>query len=163
MGKFVISLAFVMLSLSGFAQNAVTIYNPAADAKADILSAVKKAKAENKQVLLQIGGNWCPWCVKLHKLFHTDAKIDSMLKANYVFVLVNYSKENKNLAVLKELDFPQRFGFPALVVINQEGKRIHTQDSGLLESGDGYDPKKIETFLKNWSVAALDPKNYPDK
>ena len=137
-----------------------TIYNPEANAKADISAAVAKATSENKHVLLQIGGNWCSWCVKFHKLIHTDAAIDSVLKADYIFLLVNYSKENKNLPILKELDFPQRFGFPVLVVLDKTGKRIHTQDSGLLEAGDGYDPKKVVGFLKGWTVAGIDPKNY---
>jgi thioredoxin-related protein len=153
-----------MICFRGQSQNtAVTIYNPNADARADIAAAVKKAKAENKNVLLQIGGNWCPWCVKLHKVFHTDHAIDSALKANYVFVMVNYSKENKNLPLLKELEFPQRFGFPSLVVLNREGRRIHTQATDLLESGEGYDAKKVLRFLNSWTVKALDPASYPEK
>jgi hypothetical protein len=76
---------------------------------------------------------------------------------------VNYSKENKNLPLLKELEFPQRFGFPCLVVINKDGKRIHTQDTSYLESGEGYDPKKVLGFLNSWSVKALDPSAYPEK
>lgn len=155
---------FTAISFSCQSQNSnVNIYNPNADAKADIAAAVKKARAENKNVMLQIGGNWCPWCVKLHKLFNSDQKIDSTLKANYIFVLVNYSKENKNLPLLKELEFPQRFGFPSLVVLNREGRRIHTQATDLLESGEGYDNKKILRFLNSWSVKALDPASYPEK
>jgi hypothetical protein len=99
----------------------------------------------------------------MHKLFHSDNTIDSTIQANYVFILVNHSKENRNLPVLRELDFPQRFGFPVLVVLNRDGKRIHTQATDLLESSDGYDNKKILRFLNAWSVKALDPKNYPEQ
>jgi thioredoxin-related protein len=137
-----------------------TIYNVSANASADILAAITKASAEGKHVLLQIGGNWCPWCIKLHQFFHSEQKIDSVLKAGYIFVLVNYSKENKNPEVLKKLEFPQRFGFPVLVVLDGKGKRLHTQDSGLLESGDGYDSKKVLGFLKGWEPGALEPGKY---
>jgi thioredoxin-related protein len=157
-----ILLGVMFLNASG-QQSAVNIYNPNADAKSEIKTALIKAQAENKHVLLQVGGNWCPWCVKLHKLLHTDFKLDSALNADYIFVMVNYSKENKNLPLLKELEFPQRFGFPCLLVLNKEGKRLHTQDTSLLESGDGYDPKKVLGFLTSWSVKALDPANYPEK
>ncbi len=163
MKNLVISILLLLVVLgTGNAQQAKpTIYNPMANAKADISAAVAKAAAENKHVLIQIGGNWCSWCIKFHKLIHTDATLDSVLKADYVFILVNYSPENKNLPVLKALDNPQRFGFPVLVVLDKTGKRIHTQDSGLLESGDGgYDTKKVIGFLKGWNVAAVDPKNY---
>jgi Protein of unknown function, DUF255. len=156
-------LLFVLAITFGIAnaqQAKPTIYNPEANAKADIEAAVAKAASENKHVLIQIGGNWCPWCIKFHKLLHTDATLDSLMKADYIFVLVNYSKENKNLPVLAELGYPQRFGFPVLVVLDKTGKRLHTQDSGLLESGDGYDSKKVLGLLKGWNVTALDPAQY---
>ncbi|MEZ5199542.1 MAG: hypothetical protein R2764_25150 [Bacteroidales bacterium] len=34
------------------------LYDPSADAKLEIAQAIKKAKAENKHVLIQVGGNW---------------------------------------------------------------------------------------------------------
>lgn len=143
----------ILLGLMAYAQ--VNIYNPNADAKAEIAAAINKAKQENKHVFIQIGGNWCPWCVKLHNFMNADSTISEILTKNYVVVKVNYSKENKNLDVLEELEKPQRFGFPVLVILNSNGNRIHTQDSGLLESGDGYDRKKVLNFLKNWTPEAL--------
>lgn len=161
--RLISSVLAVIIAVNTTAQTTVNIYNPNADARTGIAAAVNKAKAENKHVLIQVGGNWCSWCVKMHHLFHSDNKIDSTIKANYVFILVNHSKENKNLPVLRDLDFPQRFGFPVLVILNRDGKRIHTQATDLLESGEGYDNKKILRFLNAWSVKALDPKNYPEQ
>ncbi|MEY1640056.1 thioredoxin family protein [Tenuifilum osseticum] len=143
----------ILLGLMAYAQ--VNIYNPNADAKAEIAAAINKAKQENKHVFIQIGGNWCPWCVKLHNFMNADSTISEILTKNYVVVKVNYSKENKNLDVLEKLEKPQRFGFPVLVILNSNGNRIHTQDSGLLESGDGYDRRKVLNFLKNWTPEAL--------
>jgi thioredoxin-related protein len=138
----------------------ITIYNPNANARADLKEAIAKASAENKHVLIQVGGNWCTWCVKMHNLFHSNTTIDSLLRANYIWVHLNYSKENKNLSILQELEYPQRFGFPVLVILDKTGKRLHTQDTSLLESGDGYDVGKIVGFLKGWIPDAVDPKNY---
>lgn len=150
------TLLFVVIQLLAIELMAQTqIYNPNADAKSEVENAVKQAKMEKKHVLVQVGGNWCPWCVKLHNYFQNDSTVKEVLTNNYIVVKVNYSKENKNLEVLKTLENPQRFGFPVLVVLNSNGQRIHTQDSGLLESGDGYDPKKVIGFLKNWTPSAL--------
>ena len=143
----------ILLGLSAYTQ--VNIYNPDADAKADIANAISKAKQENKHIFIQIGGNWCPWCVKLHNFLDADSTLSEILSKNYVVVKVNYSKENKNLDLLEKLDKPQRFGFPVLVILDSNGKRIHTQDSGLLESGEGYDRKKVMNFLNNWTPSAL--------
>jgi hypothetical protein len=73
---------------------------------------------------------------------------------------VNYSKENMNLPMLEKLHYPQRFGFPVFLILNEKGERIHTQNSAYLEKGDGYDKPKIMEFLGAWSKNALDPKKY---
>ncbi len=152
----ILALFFLTASYLLAQTEAVNIYNPEADARADIATAVKQAKAENKHVLLQIGGNWCPWCVKLHGMETADAQIDSLLKANYILVLVNIPKEKdkRDAELMASLDNPQRFGFPVLVVLSQEGERIHTQDSWYLEQDKTYDREKLVHFLKMWSVAA---------
>ena len=135
---------------------AIRIYNPDADAKADIAVAVESSRAENKHVMLQIGGNWCPWCIKLHNFIAADAQIDSLLHADYVVVMVNVDKEKdkRNYDLLASYGNPQRFGFPALVVLNQEGERIHTQDSWYLEKEQSYDREKLIQFFRMWNVAA---------
>lgn len=134
----------------------VQIYNPDADAKADIAAALNQAKDENKHVLLQIGGNWCPWCIRLHNFIAADPQIDSMRTADYVTVMVNVDKEKdkRNYDLLASLGNPQRFGFPVLVVLNQEGEVIHVQDSWYLELDKSYDKEKLMHFYRMWNVAA---------
>ena len=145
----------MLLFLGVFAQQPVKIYDPSADAKAGVTSALQLAKAEGKYVFLQIGGNWCPWCLRFNKLVHEDSRLDSLLKVNYEVVKVNYSKENENRALLATIDYPQRFGFPVFVILDGNGKRIHTQDSGLLEDGAGYSREKVATMLTQWSADAI--------
>lgn len=158
MSKYLIAFSMFFLSLSAVSQD--KLYNPDADPQKDVTKALVEAKRQGKHVLLQIGGNWCPWCVKLHHFMLETESTKQLLDESFVVVKVNYSKENKNLSYLEYLEYPQRFGFPVLVVLNSNGKRIHTQDSGLLESGNGYDAKKVEGFLKNWSPKSLAPENY---
>ena len=141
-------------------QTKAHIYDPNADAFADIHTAVLLAKKQNKHILLQIGGNWCIWCKRFNELTTTDTTLVRVIDSNYIVVHVNYSPENKNLKVLESLSYPQRFGFPVFVVLNTEGKRMHTQNSGYLEEGPGHSKKKVEEFLRQWSPHALDPATY---
>ncbi|QXV66585.1 thioredoxin family protein [Mucilaginibacter sp. 21P] len=168
MKKIILIAALAFTAASVKAQDAQKadapkIYNPAADAKADITSAIKKANAEHKNVLLQIGGNWCIWCLRFNNLVTTDADLSKYLADNYVVLHVNYSPENKNEKVLASLGYPQRFGFPVFVVLDGEGNRLHTQNSGYLEEGKGHSKAKVMEFLQGWSPAALDPKSYEEK
>jgi thioredoxin-related protein len=142
------------------AQDTVKLYNPTADAKAQIKLAVEQAALENKHVFLQVGGNWCPWCLRLHDFIETNPTLDSIINADYVIVHLNYSKENKNLDVMESLGFPQRFGFPVLVILDANGNRLHTQDTGLLESDKSYDADKIKTVLLGWNTNAMDSLKY---
>jgi len=155
---FTIILSLILTLAS--AQNNDKPYDPQRDAKKQIAQAVAKAKKERKNVFLQIGGNWCSWCLMMHRFYTTDPKVDSLMQANYVIEMINYSKENRNSDILQEFGFPQRFGFPVIVILDAEGNRIHTQNTVCLEEGHGYSEKRFLEFLKNWSPAALDPANY---
>ncbi len=136
------------------------IYHPEADARKDIADAVSRAKRENKQVLLMIGGNWCSWCRMFDKFRTSNAKVDSTARENFIWLHVNYSKENKNEELMKSLGYPQRFGFPVFVVLDENGNRMHTQNSAYLEEGKGYSEEKVIEFFHQWRKDALNPENY---
>ena len=156
------TLTFLALShFSLLAQKTYgNLYHPEANATADIAKAVEKAAAKGKHVIVQGGGNWCGWCYKFHDFIENDTELKKLLDDNYVLYHLNYSKEATNEAVFAQYGFAQRFGFPVLIVLDGKGNRLHTQDSGLLESGEGYDRKKVEGMLKAWTPTALNPASY---
>ena len=160
--KQILTIVLILILSSSYAQTA-KLYNPDADVSVVISQGLTKAKAQNKHLLLQIGGNWCPWCIKFHQFCIDDKDISTLISRSYVIIKVNYSKENRNMAELKKLEYPQRFGFPVFVILDSEGKRIHTQNSAYLEEDKGYSKKKVLEFLGQWSPDALNPNLYIDK
>jgi thioredoxin-related protein len=152
---FVISLGFNL-----FGQEKKEIYNPELDGEKQVAEAVQLAKESGRHVMVQIGGNWCGWCILFNKFVNEDAELKSFLDENYVLVHLNWSKENKNTKTLEKMGYPERFGFPVFVILDGEGQRIHTQNSALLEEGKGYDRKKVQDFFKNWTPKAIDPATY---
>lgn len=140
-----------------------SLYKPTEDASAGLAAAVKKAKEEKKQVFVQIGGNWCVWCARYNDFTTKNTKIDSLMKADFVVYHLNYSKENKNEQLLAKYQFPQRFGFPVFLVLDEKGNLLHTQNSAYLEEGKGYSEEKILGFLGDWTRKALDPSTYAEK
>jgi thioredoxin-related protein len=155
-------LLMLSFSLHAFANDTTKLYDPKANVEKDVAVALAKAKKEGKHVLLQIGGNWCVWCYRFHNFLQQDSSLKNILDNNYVVYHLNYSSENKNLDYLKKLGFPQRFGFPVLVILDANGNRLHTQDSGLLEKEKSYDKEKVKNFLTNWSPQALKESNYKE-
>lgn len=138
-----------------FAESAPTaprpvIYDESADGEKQVADALAEAKRDGKRVLLQFGANWCGWCHKLHKLFETDPAIASALKANYVVVMIDVNKDH-NKALDTRYDHPTAFGLPVIVVLDAEGRRLTTQDTGKLEEGSAHDPQKVLAFLAEWA------------
>jgi thioredoxin-related protein len=158
--KTLISLAFLLATVISNAQEK-KLYNPAADAEKDIAAAIIKAKAENKFVLLQGGGNWCSWCIEFARFCKADKRIDSVINASFVWYHLNWSKENENKKLFAKYGFPQRFGFPVLVILDGDGNRIHTQNSEYLEDGKkSYHKNKVLSFLFAWRPQSIDSNEY---
>jgi len=156
-----VAALFLQVANAGVSDTA-KLYNPKADAAADIAAAVKLAKKEHKLVLIQAGGNWCGWCIRFNKFVHEDMQLDSAIKANYIVYHLNYSPENKNADIFKKYSYAQRFGFPVFLVLNDKGQLIHTQNSAYLEEGKGYSKKKVLEFFSQWNVGSFKPENYKD-
>jgi thioredoxin-related protein len=163
MKKIISAFAFTFLLLCvANAQDtkAAKLYNPKENAEEAIAKAIELAKAEGKNVFVQIGGNWCVWCIRFNDFAERDTQITALIKANYIVYHLNFSPENENKKLLERFDYPQRFGFPVFLILNDKGEKIHTQDSGLLEMSKSYSKEKVLTFLFNWTSKALNPKLY---
>jgi thioredoxin-related protein len=126
-------------------------FDPKRDAVKDIREAVAEAKRTGKRVMLDVGGEWCIWCHRLDSLFQQNKDLDEFLHENFVVVKVNYSPENKNEKLLSR--YPKVAGYPHLFVLDSEGKLLHSQDTGELESGKHHDRAKVFSFLKQWAPA----------
>jgi thioredoxin-related protein len=127
-------------------------FDPNRDAAKDMTDAIVEAKRTNKRILLDVGGDWCIWCHKLDSFFRENQDINEFLHENFIVVKINYSKENKNEAVLSQ--YPKVAGYPHLFVLDSDGKLLHSQNTGDLESGDHHDREKVFSFLKTWTPSS---------
>ena len=162
------------------------VYDETIDPMTQIDEALAKASAGGKYVVCQVGGNWCPWCLRFADFAEKDTAVSKAIADNFVFIHVNYDPRkasaakaqgntassntanataaattagggDKTAAMMKRLGNPARFGFPVFVVLDDRGNVLHTQDSSFLEEGNGYSEKKVLRFLKNWTPKAVKP------
>lgn len=138
------------LLLSVAAHAADKVFDPTRDAAADLATAENQAKAEHKVVLLDVGGNWCGWCLIFDRLSHSDEKLRDVLEKRYVVVHVNMSRENDNAAFLSR--FPKVPGYPHFFVLSADGKMLANQGTDVFERthkmAEGYDPDMLTEFFK---------------
>ena len=105
----------------------------------DFAAAKEKAKAENKQVLMNFtGSDWCPWCIKLDKEVLSSPEFNAYAEKNLVLVIVDFpnekriksSVEKQNKALKETYNVG---GFPTVLVVDDEGKKVG--QTGYIEGG----------------------------
>ena len=154
----ILLFAFLFISINSYPQkknkikkeNAVLpSFDPSRNAAKDIKNAIAEAKKTNKRIYVDVGGEWCIWCHRIDEFYETHKDLYSYLKKHYVFVKINYSKENKNEKVLSK--YPKIEGYPHVFILDKNGKLLKSKDTGELEKGKGYSYNKFKIFLKKWS------------
>jgi len=154
MRKIIIVLFCFMMSVAMNAQ-VKKVYDETIDPLVQIDNAIAKAKDSGKFVICQVGGNWCPWCLRLADFIEKDSDISLAIEQNFLYIHVNYPRKGAAKELMARLKNAGRFGYPALVVLNTEGEVIHIQDSSFLEEGNSYNKEKIMRFLKGWMPSVV--------
>ena len=165
MKKIIITAMLVMFA--SVVMNAQTplkkVYDENLNPLEQIDKAIKEAKSEGKFVVCQVGGNWCPWCLRFADFITNDTTISKIVDENFKYIHVNYNprkslgeeKQKQADMMLKRLGNPGRFGYPVIVVLDSDGKVMHIQDSSFLEEGKGYNKDKVVRFFKCWTPGAV--------
>src|SRR6266850_6076581 len=107
----------------------VTEYDPSRNAAQDLAAAIKEAQRTGKNVLLEVGGEWCSWCHTLDKFFAAHPELVQLRDKNFVTLKVNYSDENQNEEVLSR--YPTINGYPHIFFLDSKGKLLLSQDTGV--------------------------------
>ena len=163
MKKAIFTLFTVLFVLTTNAQGLKKVYNEDINPIVQIDQAVAKAKSEGKFVICQVGGNWCPWCLRFADFITNDTTVSKVIDDNFVYIHVNYNprksegeaKARQAAELMKRLDNCGRFGYPVFVVLGEDGKVVHIQDSSFLEEGQGYNKEKVLRFFNNWTPKAV--------
>ena len=157
----IVVLAVALFSMAAHAQEQTAlkkVYNEDINPLEQIDQAVAQAQAEGKFVICQVGGNWCPWCLRFAEFITTDSTINAVVEENFVYIHVNYHPRKStewSAAMMKRLNNPERFNFPVFVVLDEQGNVLHIQDSSYLEEGKGYNKEKVLRFFQNWTPKAV--------
>lgn len=163
--KMMMAAFAALLALACQAQTSLKkVYDETINPLEQIDNALAKAKTNGKFVVCQVGGNWCPWCLRFADFVATDSAVNKMVTENFEYIHVNYNPrkstgdaqtQQQAAKLMKRLDNPARFGFPVFVVLDETGKVLHIQDSSFLEEGKGYAQEKVLRFFKNWTPKAV--------
>lgn len=126
-------------------------YDLEADPAQQLEATLKRAQAEQRTVLLQVGGDWCGWCKLMTEYMHDNDAVRERLESGYLIQKVTFDQKNKNEAFLSK--YPKINGYPHLFVLSPAGELLHSQDTAALEEGKGYSEDAFVAFLDKWKPA----------
>ena len=121
-------------------------FDESADARSDIEAALSRATAENKDVLLEFGANWCPDCRVLAATM-ADAPLSERIATRYVVVRIDVGYWDKNLDVVKAWGNPIAKGIPSIVVVDPNGSVLYTTKAGELARARRMGAAALEKFF----------------
>jgi thiol:disulfide interchange protein len=124
-------------------------YDEERDPFPDLDSAVARATAQGKRILLEVGGQWCGWCRILDRFVEEQPAVAERLAERFVVVKVNYSAANRNERFLSR--YPAIPGYPHLYVLERDGSFLHSQNTEELEQGRTYSEAAVLAFLEAWA------------
>ncbi len=124
-------------------------FDPTRDPKADLATAVQAASNSGKRIILDVGGEWCGWCVYMDTFFSKNPVLSKIRDDNFIWVKVNMSEQNENKSFLKP--YPEPSGYPHLYILSKTGRLLRSQDTSYLELAKGYNLVKFTRFLRSWS------------
>lgn len=123
-------------------------YDKAADPNEHLTKTLKQAKAEDKRVILQVGGDWCHWCGLISEFMTTNETVRDHLDENFLVMKVTYPGDFSEAFLAK---YPECDAYPHFFVLDSEGELLHSQGTGELEKGEGYDQEIFMAFLEKWT------------
>lgn len=131
-----------------FAFYTVDHYDPKRIADDDLAMTLKRAKQENKRVLVQVGGDWCGWCKRMSQFIETNEPVRAAVEKSFLIMKVTKDEAQPNEAFLSQ--YPKISAYPHLFVLDADGTVLHSQDTAPLEEGKGYNEQVYLEFLEKW-------------
>ena len=152
-------LLFFVLLQNSFAEPLPTYslnYDANRDALQDGRDAIKLAKATNRRIFIEVGGDWCKWCHVLDRFLNTHSEIKTQLHQTFVVLKVNVSDENDNHEFLKF--FPPVLGYPHIYITESNGKLLDSKDISQFYDKGKYSVKRFKAFFERWATKSADKK-----
>ena len=126
------------------------VYDDKRDPFKDAQAAITLAQKTNRNVLIEIGGNWCTWCHKMDAFLAKNPEVYQALHDKYVLLKISVSDSNENEAFMKSL--PPVQGYPHMYVSTNTGKMLLSKDTAELLDDLQYSVQYWMTFLAKWQV-----------
>jgi len=110
--------------------------------------ALALAKSTDRLVMIELGGDWCRWCLVLDNFMQKNTVVRKRLHENFVLLKVNTSDANENAEFFAGM--PRTNGYPHVFISRSNGGLIGSTDITRLVVKGNYDEQRFLAFLQHW-------------
>lgn len=128
-------------------------YDERADADAAVDRALARARASNKLLLIDLGGNWCGDCRILAATLELP-EMKRFVSRNFELVSVDVGRFDKNLQIPARYGITTRLeGVPALLVVDPKTGRQLVSRAKVADLADArhMTPQALADWLAQWT------------
>ncbi len=143
------------VSIASYAQLKTPLpypYDEKADADKVVAAAKAKAKKQNKILIVDLGGNWCPDCRILAGTVELP-ELERFIDKHFVMVTVDVGRFDKNLQIPAHYGITKRLdGVPALLVIDPKTDKLLDEGKvAALSDARHMSPQGLADWLAQWA------------
>lgn len=126
-------------------------YDEGADADRAVDDALARAARDQKLVLIDLGGNWCPDCRILAGVMALP-EVSKFVHAHYDVVSVDVGRFDKNLQIPARFGITDRLeGVPSVLIVTPDGKLVDRGHVAALADARTMTPQAIADWLASWA------------
>lgn len=126
------------------------IFDQNADFESQLKEALLEAGKTGKRIIVEFGGDWCFWSIKMSKVLESPI-FRSLLQKHFIFLRCFAGREGE-CPYPEYLEFPNIPSLPFFILLNEKGGIIASQRTEEFEFFRFYNRIKLYFFLKNWAT-----------
>jgi len=123
-------------------------YDPSADPFQLLVNSFKKAKEEDKLVLIVFGSDWCPDCRSLNAKFNKEP-LSETISSNFVVMHVDVGEWDKNIAFTEDFGKPIDGGIPSIAILGNDRKLFYVAEGGEFASARTSKVKSLNDWFSS--------------
>ncbi len=135
------------------------LFDPHRDPATDLLAALIRARREHKNIVLDVGGDWCVWCKRFEQFIASHPVLQSLCSQYYVTTRLYFGEGGEEMEFFRF--FPEIQSVPHLFIMNPKGEIICSQPTDPLEQGNSYNIDRVHLFFQTWINTELPALHYP--
>lgn len=127
---------------------AADVFNPAADASAEVDAAMARARARGRHTLIVFGGAWCHDSAALVNLFSSE-RFEFMIWPRYELVYVDTPSERsaRNHALAHRFGLGDIVGTPTVLILAPDGTPTNLADAPQWRNAASRKPEAIFRYF----------------